>query len=48
MAPIKGFADGADVNFSIFISGAFLAILNFAEPWMLVWVLFYESLVVKN
>ena len=48
MAPIKGFADGADVNFSILISGAFLAILNFLrEPWMLVWVLFYESLVVK-
>ena len=30
MAPIKGFANGADVNFSILISGAFLAILNFA------------------
>lgn len=28
LAPIKGFADGADVNFSILISGAFLAIIN--------------------
>ncbi|MCI8640054.1 MAG: YfcC family protein [Coprococcus sp.] len=30
MAPIKGFANGADVNFSILISGAFLALMNFA------------------
>ena len=30
IVPIKGFANGADVNFSILISGAFLAILNFA------------------
>ncbi len=29
MAPIKGFANGADVSFSILISGAFLAIINF-------------------
>lgn len=29
MAPIKGFAQGADVNFSILISGAFLAIVNY-------------------
>lgn len=28
LAPIKGFQDGADVNFSILISGAFLAIIN--------------------
>lgn len=28
LAPIKGFADGADVSFSILISGAFLAIIN--------------------
>lgn len=28
LAPIKGFQDGADVSFSILISGAFLAIIN--------------------
>lgn len=28
LAPIKGFQSGADVNFSILISGAFLAIIN--------------------
>lgn len=28
LAPIRGFADGAAVNFSILISGAFLAIIN--------------------
>lgn len=28
LAPIKGFQDGADVNFSILVSGAFLAIIN--------------------
>lgn len=28
LAPIKGFQDGADVNFSILISGAFLAIIT--------------------
>ena len=30
MAPIKGFAAGADVSFSILISGSFLAIINYA------------------
>lgn len=30
LCTVKGFANGADVNFSILISGAFLAILNFA------------------
>lgn len=29
IAPIKGFANGADVSFSILISGAFLAIINY-------------------
>ena len=30
MAPIKGFAAGADVSFSILISGSFLAIMNYS------------------
>ena len=34
MAPIKGFAAGADVSFSILISGSFLAIMNYSGRWM--------------